>query len=332
MIDPIGLAGVRVLVLSSGKAGHEINCLGVAEALGVPYEIKVVAPRPLYARLAPFGPADRRDLPNKVHSQCARIFLACGRVTVPYIRTLKRAAPDKTFAVFLQDPVASRGTFDLIWAPEHDRLNGPNVFATLTSPHPFGARRLAKERLTIDPRVAALTAPRAAILLGGPSNGYEFKAGDLAALSEATRAISAQGYSVMATPSRRTPVALVEAIRKGLGERGGFIWDGTGQNPYPQILAHANAILVTGDSVNMVGEAAATGAPVYVFEPSGGARRTSHFIAEMEARGAVRRFFGRLEPFSYAPIDSSQSIAAEIARRFADFRARRDNAATRPSS
>lgn len=331
MIDPLDLAGVRLLVLSSGKAGHEMNCLGVAEALGVPFEVKVVAPRPLYARLAPFGPADRSDMPDKNKSPLAQIVLACGRVTVPYIRALKRAAPNKIFAVFLQDPAASRGVFDLIWAPEHDRLKGPNVFATLTSPHPFSARRLAQERLTIDPRVAALAAPTAAILLGGPSNGYEFKAGDLAALSEATRAIAAQGYSVMATPSRRTSVDLVEAVRRGLSESGGFIWDGSGQNPYAQMLAHARAILVTGDSVNMVGEAVATGAPVYLFEPSGGARRTSRFIAEMEARGAVRRFSGRLEPFSYTPIDSSQSIAAEIARRFVAFRARNDNAASRLS-
>ena len=39
--------GVRVLVLGSGKVGHEINALGVAEALGAPYELRRV-----YAALA----------------------------------------------------------------------------------------------------------------------------------------------------------------------------------------------------------------------------------------------------------------------------------------
>ena len=135
-------------------------------------------------------------------------------------------------------------------------------------------------------------------------------------MTQAVRAIAAQGYSIMATPSRRTPPALLAAVREGLGDAPGFIWDGAGANPYAQILAHADAILVTGDSVNMVGEATATGAPAYWFEPSGGARKTGRFLSELAARGAVRRFAGRLEPFSYAPIDSSQTIAAEIARRF----------------
>ena len=52
--------------------------------------------------------------------------------------------------------------------------------------------------------------------------------------------------------------------------RRGFLWDGTGENPYVPMLALADAVVVTADSVNMVGEAAATGAPILVFEPSGG--------------------------------------------------------------
>ena len=38
----------------------------------------------------------------------------------------------------------------------------------------------------------------------------------------------------------------------------------------PSFLAHADAFVVTADSVNMAGEAAATGKPIYIFEPSGG--------------------------------------------------------------
>jgi mitochondrial fission protein ELM1 len=84
------------------------------------------------------------------------------------------------------------------------------------------------------------------------------------------------------------------------------------------MLAHADAILVTGDSVNMVGEAVATGAPVYVFEPSGGrGGKIARYIDALQRLGAVRRFDGRLERFSYEPIDSSQTIAREIIRRFA---------------
>jgi len=111
------------------------------------------------------------------------------------------------------------------------------------------------------------------------------------------------------------------ALRAGIGDAPAFIWAGAGDNPYGQILAHAETILVTGDSVNMVGEATATGAPVHVFEPSGaGAGKIGRYLDALERLGAVRRFAGRVEPFTYAPIDSSLTIAREIARRFAASR------------
>ena len=239
-------------------------------------------------------------------------------MTVPYVRAIKRAAGNRVFTVFLQDPRHSRGRMDLIWAPEHDGLSGANVMSTLTSPHPFSAARLAAARAAPDPRLAALPAPRAAVLLGGPSGSHDFAPADVARLTAAVAAIGAAGYAIMATPSQRTPPALAAAVRAGLGDAPAFMWDGAGANPYTQMLAHAEAILVTGDSVNMVGEAVATGAPVHVFQPSGGrGGKIARYIDALERLGAVRRFDGRLERFSYEPIDSSQTIAREIAGRFA---------------
>jgi mitochondrial fission protein ELM1 len=318
--------GARVLVLSSGKAGHEANSVGVADALGASYDMRVVAPRRVFASLSPYGPLDPSDWPGRPGSvfmhPFPQIVIACGRITVPYMRAIKRAAGRDVFTVFLQDPRAWRASMDLIWAPEHDGLTGPNVISTLTSPHPFSAAKLAAAKAAPDPRIAALPGPRAAIVLGGPSGAHEYAPGDVARLAAAAAAVAEAGYSAMATPSRRTPPELVRAVRDGLGGAPAFVWDGSGVNPYAQMLAHADAILVTGDSVNMVGEATATGAPVHVFEPSGGSGgKVDRYIDALERVGAVRRFAGRIERFSYAPIDSSLAIAQEIARRFAASRA-----------
>ncbi len=313
--------GVRVLVLGSGKAGHEINAVGVAEALGASYELKRVNPRRPFVWMSPFGPVDPRDA-ALLRPPLPDIVLASGRVTVPYLRAFKRAGGARVFAVFLQDPRFARASMDLIWVPEHDRHRGPNVIATLTSPHPFSPRRLAAARAAPDARLAELPTPRCAIVLGGPSGAQHFTGGDLARMTEAVRAIVGQGFSIMATPSRRTPPELAAAVSEGFADAPGFLWDGSGDNPYASILALADAVLVTGDSANMVGEAAATGAPVHVFEPSGGeAGKLGQAIAALERLGAVRRFAGRIERFAYAPIDSSSVIAAEIARRFARARA-----------
>jgi len=321
MSDALLGEGVRVLVLGSGKIGHEINALGVVEALGAPYELRRVEPRALFARLAPYGPIDPRDKPGAAGSifphPLPDVAISSGRVTVPYIRALKRAAGPRVFAVFLQDPRHARSEMDLIWVPEHDSLRGANVVTTLTSPHPFSPARLAAARALPDPRLAALPAPRCAVVLGGPSGAQHFTPSDVARLGEAVCAIVAQGFSVMATPSRRTPPELLAAVREGLGAGPGFVWDGQGENPYLPILALADAVMVTGDSANMVGEATATGAPVHIFEPSGGgSKKLAGAIETLVRIGAARRFEGRIERFSYTPIDSSGEIAAEIARRF----------------
>jgi mitochondrial fission protein ELM1 len=314
---------VRVLILSSGKAGHEANCLGVADALGAPYDKRVVQPRRLFASLAPFGPLDPKDRADQPGSIIGEPFpsiaIACGRKTAPYLRALKRIAGPKVFAVFLQDPRYARREFDLIWTPEHDRLAGPNVIATLTSPHPFSRARLAALRADPDPRIGALKPPRAAILLGGATAAQDLSNADLRRLTEAVKAIVRQGFSVMATPSRRTTPAIIEAAQKGLAEADParvFFWEGSGDNPYGQMLAHSDAILVTSDSVNMLGEAVATGAPVHIFYLSGESRRIKAFAAALLRKGVARLFEDRLESFAYEPIDSSATIAEAIASRF----------------
>ena len=150
---------------------------------------------------------------------------------------------------------------------------------------------------------------------------HDFSEADIAELGRIAGSIAADGAALMVTPSRRTPPAAVAAIRAALAGRPAFVWDGSGANPYPQILAHAEAIVVTGDSVNMMGEACATGAPVHVYEPSGGHPKVTRYIDRLAQEGAVRRWAGKLERWSYAPLDSAPVAAAAIAARFHAFRA-----------
>ena len=305
------------LVLGSGKAGHEANALGVAEALGRPFRVERPNPSRLYDSLAPYGPADPAEL-RRLGAIGADLLIVSGRSTIPLARALKRRRGERLFAVCLQDPRAARGAFDLIWTPEHDRLRGANVMTTLTSPHPISPERLAAARAAPDPRLAALPGPRCGVVLGGPSGHVAYSRADHARLGAAVAAILAQGFSVMATPSRRTTPEMLEAVRAACQGHAAFVWDGRGANPYAAILALSDAILVTADSANMVGEATATGAPVHLFRAQ--ARRAGKLdtmIEGLKAAGAARDFSGALERFAYAPIDATGAIAREIAKRMA---------------
>jgi uncharacterized protein len=307
---------VRAWVVTDGKAGDELQCLAVAEALGLNAEIGRIAPRAPFSWLAPYGPIDFRDRPSRAGSPIAPPFpdllIGSGRRAVPYVRKVKRASEGRTYTVFLKDPVTGSATADLIWVPEHDKLRGPNVVTTLTPPHRVSPERLAAARANPDLRLTPLPRPRAAVLAGGPSRHHQFHAEDAARFLAGLTRLAATGVGLMATASRRTPPALRDGLASLVARHGGFLWDGSGENPYVALLALADAIVVTADSYNMVGEAAATGAPILVFEPSGGHPKLKAFIEGLERHGAVKPFEERLEAFSYQPLDSTPTIAEAV--------------------
>ncbi len=322
------LEGQRAWIISDGKVGHEVQCLGVADALGVKVDIKRVAPTGLAKALAPWGPVPAREKFAQAGSQFAppwpAIAFATGRLTTPYIRALKRKAGLATFTVILLDPKTGASSADLFWVPEHDMRRGANVVTTLTSPHVFSPARLAELRKTMPPEIAALPHPRVAVLIGGPNGDYRYTASDEARLIAALGALSQSGAGLMLTPSRRTPPSLWGAIESATESTPRILWDGTGENPYPQLLAHADAFVVTADSVNMAGEAAATGKPVYIFHPTGGSAKFSRFHASLATAGITRvlpeghlqKSGELLQTWIYQPLDSARAIAGEIERRW----------------
>jgi mitochondrial fission protein ELM1 len=312
-------------VLTDGKAGDEVQCVGVAEAMGLQPEIRRVAPRGPWVWFMPWGSIDPAEAPDKPGSPLAPPFpdlaIASGRRAAPYLRAVKRASQRRTFTVFLKDPRSGAGTADFIWVPEHDRLRGPNVLATLTSPHRVSRKRLAEAREGSGGILPPLAAPRAAVLLGGDSRHYQFEAADVRRLAAQLETLAGEGVQLMATASRRSPPALVAAVKALTDRTGGFLWNGSGENPYLAMLATADVIVVTADSVNMVGEACATGRPVLVFEPTArkttGARKIQLFLKGLRDHGAVRLFQGHLESYAYVRIDSTPVIADAILAAFA---------------
>ncbi|MFO1102070.1 MAG: mitochondrial fission ELM1 family protein [Methylocystis sp.] len=305
-------------ILSDGRIGHEAQTLGLAEALGLTPDIRRVAPRPLYAALAPFAPPDPRDA-RAYAPPCPDIAIAAGRRTIPALQRLKRASGERTFTVYVNRPANGLGAADLIIAPRHDGLSGDNVLSPLTPANRLKPERLAQARAAPDPRVAALPRPRVALLIGGDSRHGAYGAARIAELAQIAASLLASGRSVMATASRRTPVALRDALKKTLGAPRGFFWDGERENPYLSMLAGADAILVTGDSVNMVGEAVATCAPVYVVAPPRRARRIDAYLTALADAGAIRLWRGGLEDWARAPFNATPDIASAIALAYLAF-------------
>lgn len=305
-----------VWVLTDGKAGDEGQCLGVAERLGVVPEIRRVKPRRPWAWLMPRGPIDPGEGPDRPGSPLRPPFpdiaIASGRRAVAYLRALRKASNGTTYTAFLKDPRTGPGAADLIWVSEHDRLRGENVLVTTTSPHRLTPQKLAAARAAPPAAIAGLPRPRVAVLVGGDSRHHRFTPADIERFAAGLDALAGTGAALMGSPSRRTSPALAAAVAAVFARHGGWWWDGTGENPYLALLANADAVIVTADSTNMIGEAAAAGVPILVFEPQGGHAKIAALIAALERQGVVHRFCGRLEGERYQPIDSTPIIADAI--------------------
>lgn len=309
-----------VWIISDGKIGDDVQCRAVAAGLSPAFEQRIVSPRAPWVWVAPWGPIDPRDAPSNPSSPIAPPFpdviVASGRRAIPYARTVKRASGGRTLLVFLKNPRAAFTDADVIWAPAHDRLEGANIFATLTSPHELGPR-LDEARQARASEIASLAEPMLGVVLGGTGGGAQYDRSVAADLAEKIKSAAASFASVAVTPSRRTPDYLLSAVRDALAGCDAFVWDGDGDNPYVDILAKAGALVVTADSHNMMSEALATGTGVYAYHPPKLAPKLAWFLNELENKGAVRPFEGEAEIFSIAPINATDEIVSEIRRRLA---------------
>ncbi|WP_246684949.1 mitochondrial fission ELM1 family protein [Methylobacterium sp. WL69] len=314
---PSDIARARAWIVTDGKAGDENQCLGIAETLGLAFETRRIAPRPPFGWMAPWGPVDPGDRPGRARGALSGplpdILIASGRRAVPYLRAVREASGGRTFTAFLKDPRTGPQTANFVWVPDYDDLRAENVFTTLTAPHQVSAARLAAARARPDPRLAPLPWPRIAVLIGGDSRHLTYRNADMRRLVRDLTKLSEGGCSLMLTVSRRTPPALRDALQALVAARGGFFWDGTGENPYIAMLALAEAIVVTSDSANMVGEAVSTGAPVLLFDLPKTYIRHRRLFAGLAMAGALKPFIGRLETLRYGPLDATPAIAQAMA-------------------
>jgi mitochondrial fission protein ELM1 len=320
MTGPAPNTETRCWVLSDGKTGTEVQSVGLAEALGFEPEIKRIAIRSPWRWLPPsLWVAPFRALASggaRLAPPWPEVLIASGRTTAAPALAVRRASRGASFTVQIQNAKLDPRRFDLVVAPQHDRLSGPNVLTVLGALHRVTPRRLAEAAARLAPHLVHLPRPRVAVLIGGTSKAYRMTpriAGHLAAqLASLARD---HGAGLMITVSRRTGVENQAVLRAALEGVPAVFWDGQGDNPYLGYLGLAEALVVTGDSVTMISEAAATGKPVHVAEMAGGSAKFRRFHAAMREAGITRPFAGRLEDWSYAPLDETGRIAAEVRRR-----------------
>ena len=310
---------MQMWTLSDGHAGNRRQACALAAALRVGVaEEHVLQPHIPWRWAAPRKWLGAPHAFGAEFSAALRappaLAIGCGRQAALATRLLRERGAS---AVQILDPRLDPRHWDLVIAPEHDDLRGDNVITLLGSINPVDAAWLAQARDRFA-AFAQLPRPRTALLLGGDSAHARF--GRMAFEVLASRlevALARDGGSVLVTTSRRTPRDLREALRHRYDETPGVVWQGPedGENPYPGLLAWADRIVCSPDSVNMMSEACATAAPVFVFDPARVSGRPRRFIDALLQRGRVRAMDSELMPFPVEPLRETARVAAEVRAR-----------------
>lgn len=305
--------------LSDGHAGNVRQTHALAAALGLgarewtldaraPW--RWVAPRRLPWATRAFGAEFARAL-----AAPPALALGCGRQAALATRLLRDAGAR---AVQILDPRIAPRHWDVVIAPEHDRLRGDNVIAMLGSLHPVDDLWLAGARRDF-PALGLLPRPLTTVLVGGASAHSAFDAAGVDALAAGlASAHRRDGGSLLVTTSRRTPRAAVARLRSLVAAAPGLLWAGDadgGPNPYAGLLGWADRIVCTADSVNMLSEACATNVPVFVAGADRLGGRPRRFVDTLLARGRVHAFDAALCAFEVTPLRETARVAAEVRQR-----------------
>jgi uncharacterized protein len=303
---------ITARLICTDIAGLRNQALGLAEAAGFAADLRTLRFLPPWEKIPTnfwFNPrwavaADAFAAP------VPPVVMGCGGAGARVAASLRGA---EVKAVAIQHPRMDLRKFDAVLAGRHDDIRGPNVIITRTALHRATAARLADEAQKWAPFFTPYRRPLVAVLLGGSNGRYRFGAAEAHALA-AQLAMVARDFGMVITPSRRTAPEVLEILRAALLPRGAWIWDFSGENPYFGMLACADAIVVTADSVSMVSEAVATSAPVYLARLPGRSVRIGRFMDDLVADGRVRDFAGSVTLWDTAPLNDTDWAGAELRR------------------
>jgi hypothetical protein len=168
-------------------------------------------------------------------------------------------------AIHVGFPRISAGRFDLVIAtPQYAISDHPNLLRTAYALTRTATSPPDSADLSL---VTKLPQPRRLLIVGGPTLFWTIDEPALRRALEAMLAEASQeGGSVLVTTSPRTPPVLAETIRTSLDASPvPTLLTAPGKSPrYFSVLAAADSIRITADSVAMISDAVRRGRPVAV--------------------------------------------------------------------
>ena len=302
---------LKALLLTEGMHGMISQVEGMAKALNTEYIHETVRLNFPWNLIPPkLTPISNAILKNKIYlneNDNVDIIISCGRKSVVPSVILKKKNP-KIFTIHIQDPKVSLSNFDVIVAPEHDGLNGNNVYSSKGAIHYITKSEIDKTKSYLMKNIN--NEKVVSLILGGPNKYYKFDNDQLINIFNMIKSnFVSKWYSVIVIPSMRTPKDSIElAIREM--ETCGHVVKGIDKQAYLSAYALANYVVVTCDSTSMISEAATSGKPIFVahMKPKKNNYRFQKFFRLFREMGIIRDLGEKVETWTYNKHNEAERI------------------------
>ncbi len=305
----VGAGPVVVWRFSDGKAGHDNQSLGLAEALAGEVRCEIHTLTPLGAATA-LTALVAGSLPALSSYPDPDLILGAGHATHLSMLAARRARGGRL--VLMMSPTLPRRLFDLCLIPQHD---WPGAAANVVVTR--GALNRVRPGAGKDPNSGL-------ILIGGPSAHFRFDESRL--LRQIDTVLKRESkVAWTATTSRRTPAGFAASLKAI--EASNFTLvpvEDTSPDWVGDQLARAARVWVTEDSASMVYEALSSGAAVGLLGLD--AVRTGRVaggIEQLVEEGRVTRFDqwieGKALANAGAPLREAERCARLILERWPEL-------------
>ena len=255
--------------VTDGAAGNISQVKGLADAMKLNYQLKVVELRSPWKYLPPgYLPAIDSSIKNLIDFReniSPDYLITAGRKSVYLSLYLKNKLKNNITTIHIQDPKINSQFFDYVVAPEHDSIQGPNVIKSVLAINHINEKLLLLESDKFKEKLSTLDKPIVTLIIGGKSNNYIFDSAALVNLSKMIDNIAnINSISLVILFSRRTDFFIKEYLINRYSEIH-TVWTDESNNPYLTLLSQSSCLICTSDSVSMISEAVCSKKPVFIF-------------------------------------------------------------------
>jgi mitochondrial fission protein ELM1 len=256
---------MKIWAILGAHRGDNNQVLALAEALGLPYErkqltynhLRHLGPRILGATFSSLTPMSRTLILDGEPD----VTISTGHRSVPVVQALRKRSNGRIRSVHVNYPRISPAKFDLVVAtPEYPIPDQPGLLRI-----PFALTRIERDPDTNGEFWDTHASPRRLFIVGGPTLYWKLHVKTvLAAVDELLAAAREGGGCLLVIGSPRTPRHVLAAVESRIAHGNVFatICPVGGPPGYKALLAAADMITVTADSVAMVSDAIAANKPV----------------------------------------------------------------------